>query len=367
MFGTILTSIYTLMLLYVFWRIIAIPIMARSISKKIVVCIGVMLWLIFFAGRFIEHNAANSFSTVIELFGMNALGTVLLFFIPIFIVDIVTGFGNIMPKLSQYFRLSALIVGCLLSIIALVQGMRPPVIQNYDVVLAGLPANLDGTTLVAISDTHLGSLLNKKWFEARVAQLKSLKPDIVVLLGDIDEGHGSSQDEFVPVLRTLSAPLGVWAVLGNHETHRRSNSSIALVENLGLKVLRNTWNEISPGLILSGVDDLTANQHLGQKKDLISMALLGKPKSTTILLSHSPLDAERAAEQGVQLMLSGHTHAGQIWPFNYLVAQRYPLIGGRYEVKGMTVIVCRGTGTWGPRMRLWHPNEIVRVTMHSKK
>jgi len=83
----------------------------------------------------------------------------------------------------------------------------------------------------------------------------------------------------------------------------------------------------------------------------------------TVLLSHTPWQAEKAANFGASLMLSGHTHGGQIWPFGYLVRRVYPLLGGRYEVAGMPVIVCRGTGTWGPRMRLWRPGEILRVTL----
>ena len=84
-----------------------------------------------------------------------------------------------------------------------------------------------------------------------------------------------------------------------------------------------------------------------------------------MLLSHSPVQAEKAAAGGAGLMLSGHTHNGQIWPFNYLVRLTNPLVGGRYEVGGMPVIVCRGTGTWGPRMRLWRPSEILRITLRA--
>ncbi len=80
-------------------------------------------------------------------------------------------------------------------------------------------------------------------------------------------------------------------------------------------------------------------------------------------MSHAP-DIDRAADSGVGLMLSGHTHGGQIWPFDYLVKRRYPLIEGKHGVSGMTVIVCRGTGTWGPRMRLWSPGEILHITLH---
>ena len=131
-------------------------------------------------------------------------------------------------------------------------------------------------------------------------------------------------------------------------------------------VLRDTWTEIRPGLILAGVDDLTSNHRHVVGNDSISKALKGRSTGATILLSHSPLQVDQASNSGVQLMLCGHTHAGQIWPFNYLVRRRYPMIAGKYEVNGMTIIVCRGTGTWEPRMRLWYPSEILRITLHSR-
>jgi predicted MPP superfamily phosphohydrolase len=139
-----------------------------------------------------------------------------------------------------------------------------------------------------------------------------------------------------------------------------------LFEGVSFKLLRNGWAEVKPGLILAGVDDLTAGRRNGQGGDPIPQAFLGRPPGAAILLSHTPWQAERAAQAGAGLMLSGHTHGGQIWPFGYLVRSLYPLLEGRYEVDGMTVIVCRGTGTWGPRMRLWRPGAILRVTLRGK-
>jgi predicted MPP superfamily phosphohydrolase len=115
------------------------------------------------------------------------------------------------------------------------------------------------------------------------------------------------------------------------------------------------------------VDDLTARRQFGSDEDRpVEKALANRPPGATILLSHSPWQADTAAAAGAGLMISGHTHNGQVWPFNYLVRLRYPLLGGRYEVSGMPVIVCRGTGTWGPRMRLWLPSEIVRIKLRAR-
>jgi predicted MPP superfamily phosphohydrolase len=304
------------------------------------------------------------FARTLEFLGMNWMGFLFLTFIPLLVLDLATLFGFLMPRLSPSLRGWAFLVGVALSVIALFQGLRPPIIQNYEVAVPGLPKAMDGTVLVALSDMHLGSQLGDRWLAARIAQVKAQRPDLVLLLGDIFEGHGPPEDRLILTLKQLSAPLGIWAVPGNHEFH--GGGDMRLMEKAGFELLRNRWENLRPGLVLAGVDDLTARHRRGQIGDPISRALAGRPPGATILLSHTPWQAERAARAGVGLMLCGHTHGGQIWPFDYLVRSRYPLLEGRYEVEGMTVIVCRGTGTWGPRMRLWRPSEILRVTLRGK-
>jgi Predicted phosphohydrolases len=260
----------------------------------------------------------------------------------------------------------ALVVSGVLSMIALVQGVRPPVVQNYEVDLSDLSDKMNGTVIVAMSDLHLGSLLGKRWLEARIKQVRALRPDLVVLLGDIFEGHGESQQDLLPVLRRLSAPLGVLAVTGNHEFFGGHGMEKFLSDRVNINLLHNRWVEVRPGFVVAGVDDLTAFRWNGQGGDLVAQTLADRPQGATVLLSHTPWLLDKAASAGVGLMLCGHTHGGQIWPFGYLVQHFYPLMGGRYEVDDMTVIVCRGTGTWGPRMRLWRAGEILRVTLHKK-
>jgi predicted MPP superfamily phosphohydrolase len=155
-------------------------------------------------------------------------------------------------------------------------------------------------------------------------------------------------------------------VTGNHEFYAGLTRSIRLLENADFFVLRDNNKQAATGLTIAGVDDLTSRTPLADADHPINRALANRPPGATILLSHSPLDPEKAATAGVGLMLSGHTHNGQIWPFKYFVRSRYKLVSGRYDVDGMTAITSRGTGTWGPRMRLWLPGEIVRIKLRQK-
>ena len=361
MFRTILISLCTLMHIYIFWRAASVPFIERHVPRKILVGAGVIVWAIFLLGIVIGHGQTGILAETLEFFGMNWLGILLLIFTSLFAVDIVTLFGFLMPRVSLRLRGWALLVGTALSMIALFQGLRPPVVEKYEVELSGLPAAMDGTVLVAMSDMHLGSLLGESWLTARLAQVKVQQPDIVVLLGDIFEGHGRPKEDLIAKFKQLTAPLGIWAVPGNHEFHGRDNLSV--FKEMHFNLLRNSWVEIRPGFVLAGVDDLTTRRRRGLGDDPVSQALAGRPPGAAILLSHTPWEAEKVAKAGVGLMLCGHTHGGQIWPFNYLVQTLYPLMEGRYKVDGMSVIVCRGTGTWGPRMRLWRSSEILHVTL----
>ena len=268
---------------------------------------------------------------------------------------------------------AAVVVALTLSAAALVQGLRGPVVSRHEVTLPGLPAERDGTVLVAVSDLHLGTLLGERWWQRRVAQIEAERPDLVAVVGDLVDGNAEHVERMVPALRRLRAPLGVFAVTGNHEYYAGLDHSVRVLEDAGFTVLRDRFVEPAPGLIVAGVDDATARRQFasrgassaGLPAAALELALAGRPPGGTVLLSHTPWAVEKAAQQGAGLMLSGHTHDGQIWPFNYLVALQYPFIAGPYEVAGMQLLVGRGTGTWGPPMRLWRRSEVLRITLRS--
>jgi len=363
-FGTVLLIVATLMHVYVFGRTASVPFVAGHLPRKLLVGTGLLLWAAFVVARFPGHGGAGTAAATLELFGMTWMGVLFVTFVCLLAMDIVTGFGYLLPRLAPSLRGWALLAGGVLSAVALFQGMRPPVVEHREVRLPGLPDTMNGTVVVAMSDMHLGTQLGAQWLRRRVAQIRALHPDLVVLLGDIFEGHGPIRSDLVAGLRGLSAPFGVFAVPGNHETHGFGNGNNGpSIEATGIQVLRNRWIEVRPGLVIAGVDDLTAGRRAGQGGDPAARALAGRPPGATILLSHTPWEAEKAASAGANLMLCGHTHGGQIWPLGYLVRRVYPLIDGAYDVNGMKIIVSRGAGTWGPRMRLWRPAQILSITL----
>ncbi len=366
MFGIMLTTAWTVLHLYVVGRACSVPWIVRWLPRAYLIGAGAVLWASFPLVRYAEHAGSGPASRTLELLGMTWLAVLFLTAMALLAADVGTGFGFLFRRQAPALRGLGLVVGGGLSLLALVQGLRPPVVRPYEVGLAGLPAERDGTVLIALSDLHLGSLLGRQWLDARVNQVLAESPDLIVLLGDIFEGHGEPRAELVSDLRRLHAPLGVWGVTGNHESHGGNGVGGRALADAGVRLLRNGWAEPCPGLVLAGVDYAGRRRDAGAPRDTITPALANRPPGASVLLTHAPELAERAAAAGAGLMLCGHTHGGQVWPFCYLVRRRYPLLAGRYEVPGMPVIVCRGTGTWGPRMRLWHAGEILRITLRSR-
>jgi len=275
----------------------------------------------------------------LEFIAANWMGVLFLQFAALVVSDIVT-LGRVSPGM-------AVTVAGILAVIALIQGLRPPVVRDYEVALPGLSREL---RLIAVSDLHLGSLIGQRWATRLITRINALQPDLVCVVGDLVDGNVDHVEDLLPILRQLRAPLGVYAVTGNHEYYAGVERSVQLLEQAGYTVLRDRQAEILPGLVIAGIDDLTAR----------STPVPAMPNSA-ILLSHTP-----AVLPGANLILSGHTHNGQLWPFNYLVRLRHKFVGGRYDVDGATVLVGHGTGTWGPRMRLWSPGEILRIRLLPK-
>jgi len=364
MFWVIFITFISLSHLYVFWRTASLPFLQTSATRIGLVTTGIILWLLFVTGLLYGHGHDSTLSYWLEMGSMTWMGILFLLTSSLLLVELLSGGGWLFPSLTFKLRGFALAVGLVLSGIALYQGTKAPVVDSFEVTLPELPIALDGTVIVAMSDLHLGNLLKEDWLAARIAQVRELHPDLVLLVGDIFDGHGRPRLTTTNTLQELSAPLGVWGVAGNHEFYG-GPQTIKALEDGGVKLLHNSWAQMKPGLVLAGVEEHTFNRRPEDGSGVITKALAGRPSGAAILLSHKPWLAEEAAANGVQLMLSGHTHAGQIWPFNYLVERFFPLLAGRYTVDGMPVLVCRGTGTWGPRMRLWLPGEIMKITLRS--
>ena len=250
---------------------------------------------------------------------------------------------------------------------ALVIGHADPVVNRITMVAPPGCALTRPITLVHMTDLHLSRIIGAQETARFVDIAQELNPDAVVLTGDILDETSEHVEEALKSLERLKPPLGTFAVTGNHEMHVGHDYFIRKMEQIGITVLAQEHLRPAAGLVLAGVDDPRVLRRDGKLTTLAAMskALSGvRPDDFTVLLTHRPLEIEEAGRLGADLVLAGHTHGGQVPPFQLLT----PLFNdgflhGRYEVGSATLYVGAGTGTWGPRMRLFSRSEIVHITI----
>ena len=260
-------------------------------------------------------------------------------------------------------------LSCLLAVQALRMALCGPALVRVEVQLERLPKDLSGLTIAQISDLHVAPLLGRGYVERLVAQVQAAQPSLIAITGDLVDGSVAQLRGSVAPLAALQAPHGVYFVTGNHEYYSGADAWIAELRRLGIVVLRNERVSIGhaeQSFDLAGVDDVTAHHHLAGHGSDLQKALAGRdPKRELVLLAHQPKAIFQAAQYGVGLMLSGHTHGGQIWPFGYIVRLVQPYLAGLARLGATQIYVNRGSGFWGPPMRLWHPPELTLLTLRA--
>jgi predicted MPP superfamily phosphohydrolase len=255
-----------------------------------------------------------------------------------------------------------------------IAGMRSALsavkVHRIEIPLRRLTSRHDGITLVQLTDLHIGPTIRKRDLADIVHRTNSLLPDLVAITGDLVDGTVAELRDAVSPLAELRAKHGVFFVTGNHEYFSGAASWVEEISRLGIRVLRNERVVIGgaeAGFDLAGVDDRSAarSSEEGHGEDL-AKALGGRdPKRAVILLAHQPRTVLDAAKFGVDLQLSGHTHGGQIWPFGALVRLQQRFLAGLGRHGDTTIYVSRGTGYWGPPMRLFAPAEITQIVLRS--
>jgi uncharacterized protein len=260
-------------------------------------------------------------------------------------------------------------VALMLSACGLVLALMPPGLTRQAIEIARWPVSLDGFRIVQISDVHIGGLRDRRFARAIVARVNALRPDLVAVTGDLVDGRVERLAAEVEPLRALQSRHGTYFVTGNHDYFSRVEPWIAKIGELGWRVLRNERVSIGDergAFDLAGVDDSLARRFGHDSGADLARALSGRdPNRAIVLLAHNPNEFDQAARHGVDLQLSGHTHGGQIWPFGYLVRLATRYVAGMFRKDGSVLYVSRGTGFWGPPMRLFRRGEITEITVRA--
>ncbi|WP_163990047.1 metallophosphoesterase [Pyxidicoccus caerfyrddinensis] len=245
------------------------------------------------------------------------------------------------------------------------RAFHEPVVSEVAVRLPGLPRALDGFTIVHLSDIHVGPVIQRRFMDELVARCDALRPDLVCITGDLVDGNVASLSPAVSALRDLKSRHGTYFVTGNHEYYWNAAAWADALERMDIHVLRNRHVRIGDAAAsfdLVGVDDWAArNTRQGYNLDA---AIAGRDaERASVLLAHQPSNWVEAAKAGMGLQLSGHTHGGQFFPFTLAVSAIWRHDAGHFQEGDSHLYVSRGTGFWGPPLRVGSPPEIVKLIL----
>lgn len=241
--------------------------------------------------------------------------------------------------------------------------LGPPQINRVQIPIAKLPRAMDRTRLAVVSDIHLGPLSGSHHLGRIVDLINSTGADIVCVVGDLVDGTVPELGRFARPLADIESRRGAYFVTGNHEYYSGFQPWVDEVARLGIRPLRNERVELD-GLDLAGVNDL-GGADFGDAPDFGKA--LGDRDTTrpVVLMAHQPVVAHRAAKYGVDLQVSGHTHGGQMAPFNLLVKLQQPVVSGLGRVDGVPVFVTNGAGFWGPPVRVGAPPQVTVIDLRT--
>lgn len=249
------------------------------------------------------------------------------------------------------------------------EAWRVPRVREVDIPLPGLPRALWDFRIVQLSDVHIGPTLRRRFLSRVVAEVNRLQADAVAITGDLVDGPVASLADQVEVLRELQSRHGTFFVTGNHEYYAGALPWVKALRDWGIDVLENEHRVLQhdgAALVMAGVCDFNAGDFVPAHTHDPHKAMRGCPaEPPKILLAHQPRSVTQAEDAGFDVQLSGHTHGGQFVPWNFFVPLQQPVVAGLHRVGRLWLYTSRGTGHWGPPLRLFAPSEITLLRLRS--
>lgn len=370
-FFSVVFTIYGLVNLYIFltgWN--AVP----AGYKTLYSAVYLFLSLSYIAGRFLERKFLNWFSSLfvrIGSFWLAAMVYLLLLSIAADILRLLNLIFSFYPVSfhSEEIKLAALITVIIITAIIVFWGYfnsKNPAVKKLDIKISKKAGSTKSLKIAAASDIHLGTIICKSRLEKIVKLINGINADIVLLPGDVVD------EDIAPVikqnlgetLRMIKSKYGVYAVTGNHEYIGGVEPACRYLTEHGIKMLRDEYVLIDNSFYLTGREDRASKGFAGILRKPLDKIMEGVDKNLpVILMDHQPVALEEAERNGIDLQLSGHTHHGQLWPFNFITKKIYELSRG-YKKRGNThYYVSCGAGTWGPPVRTGNRPEIIEINI----
>ena len=251
------------------------------------------------------------------------------------------------------------------------EARRRPTVVEVSVPISDLPPEFEGFRIVQISDIHTGPTIKRDYVQIVSEQVNRLEADLIAFTGDLVDGSVAALRNDVAPLKELSAPHGAYFVTGNHEYYSGAEAWIDEIDRIGFTVLLNEHHVLRKGsahIVLAGVTDYHAGRFIKSHASSPKAALAGAPRDLVkVLMAHQPRSIYSSAEEGYDLQISGHTHGGQYFYGNLLIALSQPYLRGLHRQDETWIYINSGTGYWGPPLRLGVPSEITVITLKGSK
>jgi len=373
LFISIALGLYALMNYYLIRRgLQALP--AQSWSRGLFTLLIVLLAAAYPMGRWLERSPSPWLGNLLVHIGAYYTGMLVLTLVALLAIDLIrladhflafmpaSWRGSHTPASLKFFWLTFVLIAVLTTAGAV--NARHPRVRHLSLEIAK-PAPVHRLRLVLATDIHLGTMIHNSRMQQIVSLINAQTPDLILLGGDLfDEDVLSlSKQNMAEVLQQLSARHGVYAIPGNHEYFSGINHALNYMRSAGIIVLRDSVVKAADAVWLIGRDDRQGHAFGRQRLVLGELVLKADKNQPLILLDHQPFHLDEAEAQGIDLQLSGHTHHGQIFPFQYITKGIYEMSWG-YLRKGRTqYYVSCGAGTWGPPLRLGNRPEIVTIDL----
>lgn len=335
--------------------------------KRWFIAIFLTIAPLFIVGSIMERTATSAFSEWIYRIGSFWLAYMLYLFLALVVIDFIRIFNyffHFLPPFTSQMRLQTGIAVFAIASLIVLGGHINAIWTKVKVIPLTIHKKVTGPSEVKIlmaSDIHLGALIGESREKRLLDIIKEQKPDLVLLCGDLVDG------EIAPVLRKnlgrhiqeIKTPLGVYAITGNHEYIGGIRNTLPYLKGINIRMMLDSVITLPNGIQLVGRNDRSAARIPGGVKPLADLLAGTDPQKPVIVMNHQPYHLDEAIENNVDLHLSGHTHHGQMWPFNYITKGMFELSWGYLKKGNTNFYVSSGYGSWGPPVRVGNRPEVV--------
>ena len=367
MFLVTVLAIYSVPTIYTYFRLKIF--FTQAAHKTLFTLIYTILALGFPLAELLSHQSNTDRVKVLILLGSYALPFLLYLFLLVLLLDLLRGANHLLKFVStdfirgRKFRLTTLwllfVVSGTIVVIGAVH-LNTIRVSEYRITIPRKSAVISHLKIAMAADFHLGPMTNKRFLKKFTKKINKLRPDILLIPGDIVEGHGNDKhmEEFARQFRQIKPKYGIYASPGNHESHGKSSQSVFFTAS-GIKVLADTFVVIDNSFCLVGRKDRHSYHRLP-----ISELLAKVPHHLPIfVLDHRPIDLKHVSKYGVDIQFSGHTHNGQLFPLNFIVKRIYELGWGYKKIRNTHFFVTSGIQVWGPPVRTAGNSEIMIINV----